>query len=349
MEGRTHPARLWKPLKDGAVQCRLCSHFCVVAPGGRGQCGVRENRPADGGGEFVTLVYGLPAAVNVDPVEKKPLYHFLPGTRTFSFGTMGCNMACAFCQNASLSQPPRLGRRVTGHHAGPAELVDAALESGSKSISYTYSEPTIFFELVEDTAKLARARGLKNILVTNGFMSAECLDACGPAETGLIQAANVDLKAFGEDFYRERCGAALAPVLKNLKHMHGLGWWLEVTTLLIPGLNDGADELKALAGFIASELGPDTPWHISRFHPDYRLLDRPVTPHESLLAARDIGRAAGLRFVYVGNASGPGFGDTLCPSCGKTVIRREGFRCAPFGVQGGTCLECGQGLPGVWA
>jgi pyruvate formate lyase activating enzyme len=257
-DGHGHPARLWKPLKDQAVHCRLCSHFCIITPGGRGKCGVRENR----GGELVTLVYALPAALNVDPVEKKPLYHFLPGTRIFSLGTMGCNLECSFCQNASLSQPPRLGGRVAGQSAQPADLAAAALSSGSQSIAYTYSEPTVFYELVEDTARLARAKGLKNVLVTNGFMSPECLEALGPDAPdapGLVQAANVDLKAFTESFYADVCGARLAPVLENLRHMRRLGWWLEVTTLVIPGLNDSPDELAALAGFIAADLGPDTP------------------------------------------------------------------------------------------
>jgi pyruvate formate lyase activating enzyme len=351
VEGSAHEARLWKPLPNGTVQCRLCSHFCIIKPGQRGICGVRENRPREGQGMLFTLVYGLPAAINVDPVEKKPLYHFLPGTRTFSLGTMGCNLSCSFCQNASLSQPPRLGQKITGHKAEPADLVAAALQSGSKSLSYTYSEPTIFFELVEDTARLARTKGLKNILVTNGFMSPECLDAFGPdsIETpGLIQAANVDLKAFTEDFYHERCGARLAPVLKNLKHMRALGWWIEVTTLLIPGLNEVPNELADLAAFIASELGPDTPWHLSRFHPDYKLLDRPVTPHEALLAARETGRSAGLRFVYIGNAQGQGFGDTLCPACGNLVLGREGFRSADGGLKNGSCAACGAAIPGVW-
>jgi len=346
-----HPARLWRPLKDNQVQCLLCSHFCVIKPRERGKCGVRVNRPEEGEGALFTLVYGLPAAVNVDPVEKKPLYHFLPGTRTFSLGTMGCNLSCTFCQNASLSQPPRLGSRITGHLASPADLVAAALESGSKSIAYTYSEPTVFFELVEDTARLARARGLKNILVTNGFMSPDCLEAFGPdspAEPGLIQAANVDLKAFTEAFYQVRCGAKLAPVLANLKHMRRLGWWLEVTTLLIPGLNDAPEELKDMAAFIAAELGPDTPWHLSRFHPDYKLTDRPVTPHATLLAAREAGRAAGLRFVYIGNASGPGFGDTLCPDCKAVVLGREGFQAELGGLSSGACAACGLALPGVW-
>jgi len=288
-------------------------------------------------------------------VEKKPLYHFLPGTRTFSLGTMGCNLSCTFCQNASLSQPPRLGGRITGHLAAPADLVAAALESGCQSISYTYSEPTIFFELVEDTARLARTKGLKNILVTNGFMSPDCLEALGPdtrEAPGLIQAANVDLKAFTEAFYEERCGARLAPVLKNLAHMRRLGWWIEVTTLLIPGLNDAPQELADMAAFIARELGPDTPWHLSRFHPDYKMQDRSATPHETLLAARQAGRAAGLRFVYIGNALGPGFGDTLCPACQAVAVGREGFQAKSSGASGllnGGCTACGAPIPGVWA
>ena len=352
----THPARLWKPLKDDTVQCRLCSHFCIIKPGARGKCGVRENQPGAGVGNLVTLVYALPAAMNVDPVEKKPLYHFLPGTRTFSFGTMGCNLSCTFCQNATLSQPPRLGQKISGHRAEPADLVAAALESRCQSISYTYSEPTIFFELVEDTARLARAKGLKNILVTNGFMSPDCLEAFGPdsaAEPGLIQAANVDLKGFTEAFYHERCGARLAPVLQNMAHMRRLGWWLEITTLLIPGLNDTPGELADMAAFIHDELGADTPWHLSRFHPDYKMTDRPVTPHETLLAARAAGRAAGLRFVYIGNASGPGFGDTLCPSCGAAVINREGFQAQASAQRGdmadGRCAACGHDIPGIWS
>jgi len=337
-------ARLWKPLTGTDVQCRLCAHSCVIPTGQNGQCGVRHNE----GGTLQTLVYALPAAQNVDPIEKKPLYHFLPGTRTFSFGTMGCNLSCSFCQNASLSQPPRLGQPVRGNHAEPADLVAAALQIGARSISYTYSEPTIFFELVEDTARLARAKGLRNILVTNGFMSPDCLSALGSAETGLIQAANVDLKGFTEGFYKDHCGARLAPVLANLKRMRELGWWLEVTTLLIPGLNDSPQELAALAQFLAKELGPDTPWHLSRFHPDYKMLDRPATPQAALLAAREAGRAAGLRHVYIGNTQGLGFGDTLCPSCAAVVLSRTGFQVNAGEWAEGVCPSCGTAIAGVW-
>ncbi|MDQ7832593.1 MAG: AmmeMemoRadiSam system radical SAM enzyme [Desulfovibrionaceae bacterium] len=335
-----HQAALWKPLENGRVQCRLCAHFCRIAPGERGTCGVRENRD----GTLMTLVYDTVAAVNLDPVEKKPLYHFLPGSMTFSFGTMGCNLSCTFCQNASLSQPPRQGRPVAGHAATPGALVQAALDSGAASISYTYSEPTIFFELMRDTAILAKQAGLKNIMVSNGFQSPQCLDELGP----LMDAANIDLKAWSEDFYRDVCGARLLPVKKNLVHIRRLGWWLEVTTLIIPGQNDDPGELREMAAFLFTELGADTPWHLSRFHPDHRMLDRGPTPQKTLEAARDMGSAAGLRFVYVGNL-GPGErNDTRCPSCGVAVVRRTGFRAGPARLRAGACPDCGAGVAGVW-
>ncbi|GKT37730.1 Organic radical-activating enzymes like protein, partial [Aduncisulcus paluster] len=224
-----HPARLWKPLKDGKVQCRLCSHFCIIDKQEHGKCGVRQNVD----GQLMTKTYELVAALNVDPVEKKPLYHFLPGTDTFSLGTQGCNFGCTFCQNASLSQHPKSGREITGQKVTPEIL---------------------------DTARLAHIKGLKNIMVSNGFQSPDCIEEL----TGLIDAANIDLKAFNDDFYQETCGGRLNPVLDNLKHMKKNGWWIEVTTLLIPGKNDSPDELKEMAAFIANELGKEVPWHISR-------------------------------------------------------------------------------------
>ncbi len=335
-----HPALLWKALDQGRVQCRLCSHFCLIPEGGRGTCGVRENR----GGELFTLVADRVAAVNVDPVEKKPLYHFLPGTRTFSFATMGCNLSCSFCQNYALSQPPRQNRRVSGEPATPEALVDAALRHGCRSISYTYSEPTVFFELMLPTARLARERGLANILVSNGFSSPECLEALGP----YINAANIDLKAFSEAFYAERCGARLKPVLENLKHMVRLGWWLEVTTLVIPGLNDSDRELAEVAGFIAHDLGRHVPWHVSRFHPDFTLTDRGPTPVSTLERALEAGRRAGLHYVYVGNVPGHDGENTRCPACGQVVLERMGFAVTERHLQGNACARCGAGMHGVW-
>lgn len=291
-------------------------------------------------GALLTLVGDLVAAINLDPVEKKPLYHFLPGTKTLSFGTPGCNMECAFCQNASLSQPPRSGAPVRGERVAPAALVEEAVGLGAPSLSYTYSEPTIFFELVEETARLAHERGLKNILVSNGFMSPDCLDAL----KDLVDAANIDLKSFRNSFYETICGARLKPVLDNLKRMKEFGWWVEVTTLVIPGKNDSDEELTDIARFIRDELGADTPWHLSRFHADHRMLDVPATPPERLEQAHRIGVEAGLEYVYLGNLRGGPYDHTYCPHCAATLIERDGFRVVR--KSGPICPSCGERLAG---
>ncbi|WP_419786916.1 AmmeMemoRadiSam system radical SAM enzyme [Pseudodesulfovibrio sp.] len=333
-------ARLWEPLKNETVTCRLCNHFCAIRPGERGKCGVRENR----NGTLYAINYGQIAAVNLDPVEKKPLYHFQPGSRTFSFATMGCNFRCTFCQNWTLSQPPSEDGRIEGRAATPEQLVAEAVRLGAASISYTYSEPTIFFELMQDTARLARAQGLKNIMVSNGFMSRECLDELRPD----IDAINVDLKCFTESFYEELTGARLAPVLNNLKYIkHTLGWWLEVTTLLIPGKNDSPAELDRLTDFLATEIGTDTPWHISRFHPDYRLTDCGATGRDSLEAAYAMGKSKGLEFVYIGNLPGANRQQTLCPGCGAMLVDRSGFTASGSLVREGRCPHCGHTVAGV--
>ncbi len=326
-------ALFYRQLKDNKVQCGLCAHFCLIEDAKRGLCGVRENQ----GGRLFTLVYDRVAAANLDPVEKKPLYHFMPGTMTFSFAAPGCNMSCSFCQNWSLSQTPRDSGRIPGHEASAQGLVAAALDERAASISYTYSEPTIFYELMADTARLALTKGLKNILVSNGFASPEA--AQGMA--GFIQAANIDLKAFSETFYKEQCGARLAPVLETLKILKKAGVWVEVTTLVIPGLNDDAAELAKLASFIARDLGPETPWHLSRFHPDHKLLDRGATPLATLDAAREMGQAAGLKYVYVGNVPGDKGNRTYCPSCHAVVIDRVGFAIKSMNLKGTACGECG--------
>ena len=333
-------ARLWKPLKDGVVQCRLCNHYCAIKPGQRGTCGVRENRD----GTLYSLNYGKVAAANLDPVEKKPLYHFQPGTRTFSFATMGCNLSCTFCQNWSLSQPPREDGRIRGETATPEELVAQAVRLQAASISYTYSEPTIFFELMQDTARLAHQKGLKNIMVSNGYMSRECLETLGPD----IDAINVDLKCFSDAFYQDISGARLKPVLENLKQIkHELKWWLEVTTLLIPGRNDSNAELDQLTSFLASEIGTDTPWHISRFHPDYTMNDAPPTSGDSLERAYAMGKAKGLKYVYIGNMPGSNRQNTLCPACGRELINRVGFTTLSSGIRDGKCGQCGEPIHGV--
>lgn len=336
----SHPARLWKKMDEGKTQCRLCNHFCIIESDMYGKCGVRQNID----GELRTYTYDRVAAINIDPVEKKPLYHFLPGTRTFSFGTQGCNFGCIYCQNASLSQPPRDGSPVEGQKATPESLVASALEYGAKSISYTYSEPTIFFELMQDTARLAKEKGLKNIIVSNGFQSPRCLEELD----GLIDAANIDLKSFSDDFYRRISDARLKPVLNTLKTIHEMGWWLEVTTLLIPDLNDDVTELEKLTGFIVDELGEETPWHISRFHPDYKLMDSRITPMESLKLARKAGNRAGLKYVYIGNISGDEYNSTFCPGCNAEVISRHGFSMQNVGMAHGRCKECGELLAGVF-
>jgi pyruvate formate lyase activating enzyme len=333
-------AYLYDRLDEDRVRCRLCAHRCVVAPGARGICGVRENRA----GTLVSLVYGRLIARHVDPIEKKPLFHMAPGTRSYSIATVGCNFTCRFCQNADIAQMPLdRGGRISGEAADPASVVAAAQASGCHSIAYTYTEPTVYFEFAHDTARLARARGLRNVFVTNGYMSPAALDMIAP----YLDAANVDLKAFDDGFYRQQCGARLKPVLNTLQGMVEKGVLVEVTTLVIPGLNDDPGQLTALAGFIASALGSDTPWHISRFHPTYRLTDRPPTPPETLFAARKIGLAAGLRYVYTGNIPGQGGESTDCWRCGARVIDRSGFTVRAVRLEGGACSDCGARIAGV--
>lgn len=327
------PAQLWRPLENTTVQCLLCAHFCRIDDGERGRCGVRENRA----GSLFSLSYDKVAALNLDPVEKKPLFHFQPGTKTLSLGTPGCNLACLFCQNDSLSQPPRLGGPVRGESVPPRDIVRMAQASGAASVAYTYSEPTIFFELMFETATLVREAGLANIMVSNGFQSPQCLDMLD----GLIRAANIDLKSYRDEFYRDVCSARLDPVLKNLAHMRRLDWHLEVTTLVIPDLNDSDRELTDIARFVRDELGPDTPWHVSRFHPCYRMREHPPTPLDTLRRAWDIGRAEGLHHVFVGNVPGSGLEDTLCPGCGQRVVERSGFTILRDRLRQGACPGCG--------
>jgi pyruvate formate lyase activating enzyme len=333
-------ALLYEKKDDGHVRCRLCAHRCVIGDGARGICGVRENR----GGRLDTLVYDKVIAVHVDPIEKKPLFHFLPGTLSFSLGTVGCNFKCRFCQNADIAQMPAdHNGRIIGDPISPEAIVAGALKSKCRSISFTYTEPTVFFELAFDTARLAHSRDLKNVFVTNGYMTAEAMDMIGP----YLDAANVDLKAFSDEFYKKQCGARLAPVLDTLRRMKQRGVFVEVTTLLIPGLNDDPAQLAELAGFIAGDLGDDTPWHVSRFHPTYKLLDRPPTPHKTLSDAREIGLRAGLKFVYTGNIPGDNGENTFCYGCGRILIGRRGFTVMTNAVADGRCPDCGAVISGV--
>lgn len=327
-------ASLWRDWRGGpSVHCFLCAHHCRIAPGERGRCGVRENRD----GILYTLVYGRPVSVAVDPIEKKPLFHFLPGSMSLSLATVGCNFACTFCQNAEISQMPRDQGRVAGKTLSPGQVVETALESGCLSISYTYTEPTVFYEYARDCAQLATAAGLKNVFVTNGYMTAETLRDID----GHLHAANVDLKSFSDEFYRTLVGARLKPVLDSIRRLWNMGVWIEVTTLLIPGLNDGDDELRSLARFLVS-LSPDIPWHVSRFYPAYRLLDAAPTPVASIERALRIGREEGLNYVYGGNIPGHATESTVCPGCGDIVIKREGFRLVRNSTTHGRCPRCGR-------
>jgi pyruvate formate lyase activating enzyme len=309
-----------------------------MKPGKAGICRVRENRD----GALVSLVYGQAVAANVDPIEKKPLFHVYPGSVAFSIATPGCNFHCLHCQNWAISQAARDGLNAQTFALPPAEVVAQALAAGSRSIAYTYTEPTVFIEYVLDTARLAEAVGLANVLVTNGYQTPEALDLLAPH----IQAANVDLKSFDDRFYRRILGARLAPVLATLAGMRARGIWIEVTTLLIPGLNDDPAELALLAGWIAAELGPETPWHVSRFFPTYRLSDLDPTPVAAIGRAVEVGRAAGLRHVYSGNLA-QADQDTRCASCGETLIRRHGFAAVRAALLGGKCVRCGHSLAGV--
>jgi len=340
----THEALLYDRLDDDRVRCNLCAHRCVIAPGRRGICHVRENRA----GRLYTLVYGRTISQAVDPIEKKPLFHFYPGTGAFSIATPGCNFRCTFCQNADISQMPRDRDLILGTPVTPEAIVAAAQRTRCRSIAYTYTEPTVFFEYSLEIARLARPAGIANVYVTNGYMTDEMLRLfCGETQPPLMDAANVDLKAFSDEFYRERCGARLQPVLDSLKRMKDLGVWVEVTTLVIPGLNDAETELRQIAQFIAQELGVDTPWHVSRFHPTYRLLDRPVTPTSTLVRAREIGLAAGLRYVYMGNVPGAEGEHTFCYQCGRRIIGRWGFSITEYHLRDGQCAYCGAVIDGV--
>jgi pyruvate formate lyase activating enzyme len=331
-------ALFYNKLDDNKVHCFLCAQHCRIEPGKRGKCGVRQNCD----GELRSLVYERLIAQNIDPVEKKPLFHFYPGTRTYSIATAGCNFRCLFCQNADISQSPREHGTIYGRKVPGRQVVEEAQRTGCASISYTYTEPTIFMEYAMEVAQMAHQADLKNIFVSNGYMTPEALDAIAPC----LDAANVDLKAFSDRFYEEQCGAHLKPVLKTLEEMKKLGIWLEVTTLIIPGLNDDREELRELARFLC-DLGPEIPWHISRFHPTYMLTDRPPTPVETIRAARKIGIEAGLRYVYTGNVPGDEGESTYCHRCGSILIERIGFSMRRRGIKAGKCAQCGTPMTGA--
>jgi len=333
-------ARLYSARPDGSVDCALCAFRCHIAKGRRGICGVRENEE----GILKTLVYGSLIAAHADPVEKKPLFHFLPGTTSFSIATPGCNFRCRHCQNYEISQITRETGDIPGTETTPDAVVESAIDARCQSISYTYTEPTIFFEFALDTALKAKEAGLKNIFVTNGYMTGECLKEL----SGVLNAANVDIKSFSEDFYKKVCGAKLAPVLDSIVEMRRLGIWVEATTLIIPGYNNSPEELRDIARWI-SKTDKKIPWHISAFYPTYKLLDAPPTRSEDLVRAREIGLAEGLRYVYTGNIPGLRGESTYCFNCGRALIDRVGFTVGDVHIKDSKCPDCAAVIDGVWS
>ncbi len=331
-------AMFYNRLDGNKVLCNLCRFQCMINDGKRGVCAVRENR----NGTLYSLVYGKVCAEQIDPIEKKPLYHMLPGSSSYSIATVGCNFRCSHCQNFAISQVPQ-DAAIPGKEVTAEEIVKNAKDSGCSSISYTYTEPTIFFEFAYDTARLAREAGLKNIFVTNGYISKEALETIAP----YLDAANIDLKGFSEEFYRDTVHARLAEVLESIIEYRKLGIWIEITTLIIPGLNDSEDELQGIAMYILKNLGVDTPWHVTQFYPTYKLIDIPKTPHKTLERAREIGKQAGLRYVYEGNIPGTGGENTNCPFCYSTVIQRYGFAIENNRLRNGACPECGAPIAGI--
>lgn len=328
---------LYEKKEARKVRCTNCAHYCVIDNGKRGICGVRENQK----GVLYALNYGKIIALSVDPIEKKPLFHFLPGSRSVSIATVGCNFRCSNCQNWSISQSFKAETDIPGDELKPEDIVQEALRQGLPSISYTYTEPTIFSEFALDTMKLAREMGLKNVWVSNGFMSKESAEMIIP----YLDANNIDIKSLSDDFYREHCGGRLAPVLETAKLMKDSGVWVEITTLVIPGLTDSEENLRAVARFVKEELGEETPWHVTQFSGalSWKLKDLPDTPVKTLERAYHIGKEAGLKYVYTGNIPGLNSENTVCPECGAEVIQRTGYLIKRKDKEG-KCPECGADL-----
>lgn len=332
-------ALFYDKLPNKVVQCRLCPRNCVIPEGRRGFCGVRENR----NGILYTLSYGRLVSLNdIDPIEKKPLFHFLPGTRTFSLATAGCNLKCKFCQNWEISQ--RRPDELNYTYLEPAQLVQKAKASGLKSIAYTYTEPTIFYEYMLETAKLARGQGLKNVMHSNGYINEEPLRELAK----YLDAANIDLKGFSDDFYSKLTAGTVAPVLKSLQVLRQAGVHVEITNLIIPGFNDDEASLIKMCKWIKENLGADTPVHFSRFFPLYKLVSLDPTPVETLEKARKIAQDSGLRYVYIGNVAGNAAENTYCPKCKKVLIERRGYFILQNNIEDGMCKFCGEKIAGIW-
>ena len=337
-EEKPKEASFWQKLQDKIVQCQLCPRRCAIPDGKRGFCGVRENR----GGTLYTLVYAKPVAIHIDPIEKKPLFHFLPSTTAFSIATAGCNLKCKFCQNWEISQARP--EEVEYTYIEPKDLVDKVLESGSPTIAYTYTEPTIFYEYMLETAKLAKARGLRNIMHSNGYINEEPLRQLSK----YLDAANIDLKGFSDEYYAKLTDATLEPVLKSLKVLREEGVHIEITNLILPGFNDDEALIRKMCIWIKDNLGADTPVHFGRFFPLYKLANLNPTPVETLEKARQIALESGLKYVYIGNVGGHLAENTYCPRCKKIVIERKGYFITQNNLVDGKCKFCQEEIKGVW-
>ncbi|MBN2371299.1 MAG: AmmeMemoRadiSam system radical SAM enzyme [Vicinamibacteria bacterium] len=333
-----HPAVFWESLPDKKIKCVLCPRECEVADVERGYCGVRENQ----GGKYQTLVYGALCSANTDPIEKKPLFHYLPGTTALSVATAGCNIECKFCQNWQISQfRPEQVKSVL---VPPERLVTACLADKTPTIAYTYSEPVIFYEYMRDSAALARKRGVGSVMISNGYIQEKPLRELCRQLTGV----KIDLKAFTESFYKNQCSGELAPVLKTLEILKDVGIWFEIVVLIIPTLNDSREEIRRMSRWVAEKLGPNVPLHFTRFHPTYRMTNLPKTPVSTLDRCREIALESGVRYVYAGNVPMHPGENTHCHQCRKVVIRRAGYRILANTIKNGKCPDCGAAIPGVW-
>ena len=332
-----HPGRWWHTLPDGRIECTLCPRYCKLRDGQRGFCFVRKAEA----GRMILTTYGRSSGFCIDPIEKKPLNHFYPGTPVLSFGTAGCNLGCRFCQNWDISKAREMDKLMDA--ASPATIVHAARGLGCRSVAFTYNDPVIFAEYALDVARACRSWGVKTVAVTAGYIT----DEARAEFYSEMDAANVDLKAFTEEFYHRQCYGALAPVLETLRFLrHHTKVWFEITTLLIPGENDSDAELHRAAEWIAENLGPDVPWHFSAFHPDFKMRDKPNTPPATLTRAREIAMSKGLRYVYTGNVHDPAGGSTWCPGCGTLLIERDWYELGKWGLRGNQCASCGHAIPG---
>lgn len=333
-----HEAKFYEPLAGERIRCTLCPRGCIVADKGRGYCRVRENR----GGKYYSLVYGRPCATHLDPIEKKPFFHVYPGTKTYSIATVGCNFCCKFCQNWDISQASPEDVQVA--FKGPEEIVLAAKKSGAHTIAYTYTEPVVFCEYMTDCAKEGKKEGIESVMVSNGFITAEALKSLFP----VIKAIKIDLKSFSQSFYADVCEGQLQPVLETLKRLAGSGVWYEIVVLLIPSLNDSADEIKRMSAWIAQEVGVNVPLHFSRYHPMYKLRNIAPTPVDTLRRARQTAVDQGINFVYIGNVPGEENQNTVCPFCKAMLIRRYQYSILENNIAAGLCKNCKKPIPGVW-